>query len=563
MFCQDQASVYRFEGHLRMRTADSTNPGGFTRRHLSHYEGLYFDEFCTDSAWIREAALLQLPPIAEPLTLVLRGEMRLHPDARGIERGALTLKCRVSGGNSTSACFLHPGAFAMRVPLPATDGNRSAFMRLKLGGVGFTNFLAWLGRVTSWSFCQRFRSQNKNRQIRIATIETESGEVLFDFANRNAPYSGAFARRHTKVGLNIAGFLTAELGVGESARCMVRAADAADLATALVPLKLHCKNRLGDQTYGTRLQESNPHAFNVIHLDPPASRDIDHHHGKGFRAGKYNIAYWAWELPDFPDTWVPACAYFDEIWCPSDFARDAIAMKVALPVLTMPHAIKFDRPSGDWRTRFNLPAGKFLFLVLYDLNSYSERKNPGAVIAAFRQSGLASRHAALVLKVHNVTGNEADLAALKSAVADLTGTVIISETLSRQEIYQLQAACDCYVSLHRSEGFGLAIAESMYLGKPVISTNWSATAEFVDVTNGCPVNYQLRQLERNFGPYGKGQTWAEADPEHAAHWMQKLAGNTALATQLGTAARATIEARFAPEVIGSRYRRRLENITTW
>src|ERR1019366_5203525 len=104
---------------------------------------------------------------------------------------------------------------------------------------------------------------------------------------------------HVKLGLNIVAFLTAELGVGESARCMVRAADAAAIPTALVPLKLHCKNRLGDQTYAARLQEDNPHGVNVIHVDPPASRDVDHHHGKNFRAGKYNIGYFAWELPEF------------------------------------------------------------------------------------------------------------------------------------------------------------------------------------------------------------------------------------------------------------------------
>jgi glycosyltransferase involved in cell wall biosynthesis len=546
-----------------MRPADSTIPDGYTRRHLSHYEGLFFDEFCTDSAWIRESALLHLPPLDESLDIVLRGEMRHHPDVHGIADGALSLNCLVNDRSMAKASFLHPGPFKIPLSLPATRNNRRTAIRLVLGGVGFTNFLAWLGRITSWSFCQRFRLQSKNRQLRLATIETVTGEVIFDFANRNAPYSGAFARRHTKIGLNIAGFLTAELGVGESARCMVRAADATNLSTALIPLKLHCKNRLGDQTYTARLQATNPHAFNVVHLDPPASRDIEHYHGKSFRAGKYNIAYWAWELPDFPDTWVPACSYFDEIWCPSDFARDAIAMKVALPVITMPHAIKFDRPAGNPRAQFKLPGDKFLFLVLYDLNSYSERKNPGAVIAAFRRSGLAESQAALVIKVHNAAGNEADLAALEAAIADLPGAIIINETLSRQKIYELQAACDCYVSLHRSEGFGLAVAEAMYLGKPVISTDWSATAEFVNVTNGCPVNFQLRKLERNFGPYGKGQIWAEADVAHAAHWMKQLAGDPALVSRLGAAAQATIESKFSPGIIGARYKRRLENITTW
>lgn len=546
-----------------MRRAKSSSPSSGYHGHFTHSDGLYFDEFCTDSAWLRDEAFIRLPPIDQPLILRLRGEYRRHPEVHGLEDGAPALAVTVDGKRIAHRLFTDPGGFEIDLPVPASPGIRGADIRLRLHGVGFTNFLAWWGRVGGWESCQRFRLQNKNRQLRITTIATADGETIFDFANRNAPYSGAIARRHAHLGLNIAGFLTAELGVGESARCMVRAADAVGLETALVPLKLHCKTRLGDQTFTHRLQEENPHAFNIVHLDPPASKDIDHHHGKGFRAEKYNIAYWAWELPEFPDNWVPACAYFDEIWTPSDFARDAIAMKVPRPVITMPHAIAFARPEGDVRARFNLPKDRFLFLVLYDLNSYSERKNPGAVIEAFRRSGLAGRGAQLVIKVHNVKGNEADMAALRAAIADLPDTIVIAETLGRHEIYQLEAACDCYVSLHRSEGFGLAIAESMYLGKPVISTDWSATAEFVNLGNGCPVRCELRTLERNFGPYSKGQVWAEADVDHAAHWMQRLAGDPAFAAQRGAAARATIEKRFSPAAIGARYRRRLENIVMW
>src|SRR5690606_4398534 len=150
---------------------------------------------------------------------------------------------------------------------------------------------------------------------------------------------------------------------------------------------------LGDQTYATRLQDGNPHDVNVVHLDPPACRDIDHHHGSAFRAGKYNIAYFAWELPEFPDAWASSFDYFDEIWCPSDFSSAAIAMKSPLPVLTMPHSIGIPAGTGGAagqlvhpdparvaeavahaRQRFALPAGTFLFLTLFDLNSYSARK---------------------------------------------------------------------------------------------------------------------------------------------------------------------------------------------
>jgi glycosyltransferase involved in cell wall biosynthesis len=537
--------------------------GGAYSRRFTDYAGLFVDEFALDSAWIRETARVQLPPLDGARELVLRGELRPHPAARGLEVAAPSLAVLVNGQPAGALAQPAPGPWELRVAVPA---DARIVLTLKLGGTGFTNFLAWLGRVSGAGSLQRFRAQNKNRQLRIRAITLPDGEVIFDFSRRDAPYSPAYARKHVKFGLNIVGFLTADLGVGESARCMVRAADAAAIPAALVPLKLNCRNRLGDQTYAARLQDDNPHRVNVVHLDPPASRDLDHWHGRNFRAGKYNIGYFAWELPEFPDAWAPSFDFYDEIWCPSDFTSAAVAMKAPLPVLTMPHAISFARPTesaATLRTRFALPADKFLFLTLFDLNSYAERKNPRAVIAAFRQSGLAGAGAALVVKVQNAAANPADFAALQASVADLPGTVLLAETLSRADIYALEAACDCFVSLHRSEGYGLAVAESMFLGKPVISTNWSATAEFVDDTNGCPVRAPLVTLAENHGPYAKGSTWADPDPAHAAEWMQKLFADRGLAAHLGARARETIEARFAPAIIGARYRRRLEAIATF
>lgn len=544
-----------------MRSVSTPVSGAFSRR-FAAYSGIYFDEFAPDSAWIRDAAIVRLPPLDGARTLVIRGEFRPHPKAEGRETAPPSLEVLANGRRIAALPAPAPGPWELALAVPAAE---NVTLTLRLEGVAFTNFLAWLGRITGASAWQRFRAQNKNRQLRVASIANDAGEVMFDFSRRDAPLAHAYVRRHAKLGMNIVGFLDAELGVGESARCMVRAADAAHIPTALVPLKLHCKNRRSDDTFRARFQEENPHPVNVVHVDPPASRDLDYHHGKSFRAAKYNVAYFAWELPEFPDAWLSCFDYYHEVWCPSDFVAAAIRAKSPLPVLTMPHAISFARPSqsaAELRARFRLPAGRFLVLSLFDLNSYSARKNPRAAIEAFRLSGLAGA-ATLVIKVQNVTGNEADFAALQQSVRDLPGTVLITDTLARADIYALQAACDCFVSLHRSEGFGLAVAECMYLGKPVISTDWSATAEFVDATNGCPVRARLVTLEQNHGPYAKGSTWAEPDPGHAAEHLRRLASDPAHATRLGAAARTTIETRFSPAAIGARYRQRLEAIATF
>ena len=547
-------------------------------RRRPKFTGLFHDEIVTDSYWIREQAELALPPLGGIKRLSVVGEMLPPTPADPTSAGELGLGVYLDGREMAARPALPVGPFRFDLVLPASDTTNGHTLALQLIGAGGGNMLAWLGRVTGIARLQPWRRQAANRRLRIQRIEADGdkcgslggdkcsslgGEVLFDFSNRASPWNAGFARRFLKLGLNLVGYFRADLGIGESVRCMARAAEAAALPLALVDLKLPCKNPLSDDTLAARLQPDNPHPVNVIHVDPPGMRDLDYHHGPGFRRGKYNIGYWAWELPEFPDAWTHFAEYCQEVWAPSRFAAEAIALKVPVPVLTMPHAISFARPAGDFRAEFGLPADRFLFLFLYDLNSYSERKNPAAVLEAFRRSGLAGSGTGLVIKVHNIAGNPADFERLRAAAAELPNVTLITRTLSRREIYELEAACDCFISLHRSEGFGLAVAESMYLGKPVISTDWSGTTEFVTAANGCPVRCALVTLDRNHGPYAKGQTWAEPDVDHAAWWMRQLAQDRPLVQKLGAAARATMEDKFSPATIGARYRQRLEAIAGW
>ncbi len=538
----------------------------------AHFSGLFSDEREGTVHWIREHGVISLPPFTKAARVCISGDFLPWPGGDVTVRGPVGLAVRLNGHPVWADSAIAPGPFEISFDLPSNPDTHSSVVELKILGVAGSNSLAWLGRMSQcWplppfvrDLLQRFRKQNKNRQLRVRELSID-GETVFDFGNRHSPYSHAFARRWFKLGLNVVGFHRADLGVGQSARCMVAAADAAGIRVAVVPLKVHCKNPHGDDSLAGRLTDENPHPVNVVHLDAPQSRDIDHHHGQAFRAGKYNIGYWAWELPEFPDAWLPYAEYFDEIWTPSNFVRDAIAAKLPQSVHTMPHAISFARPPArrGSREKFGLPADKFLFLFIYDLNSYSDRKNPRAVLDAWRRAFANRDDTGVVIKVQNRMDNPADWERLRNEVAALPNAILLSETMKRAEVYELQAACDCFVSLHRSEGFGLSVAECMYLGKPVIATDWSATAEYVGAANGCPVNYSLAKLEKTIGPYARGQTWADPDVDHAAWWMKKLADDPALCATLGARARETIEARFAPQVIGQLYRRRLEAIASW
>ncbi len=531
------------------------------------WSGLFFSAEHSGSVWIRERGAITLPCDLPYETLTIEGEL-LPDDGQREAQGGLGIELSLNG-RALGRMRATGSAFAWTVQLPPRHRRGPARIGLRLLGVGRTNALAWLGRVLAgWSGAARlqpYRKQTKNKRLRLARIRMDD-ETVLDFGAGASAFDAGFITRRTNIGINLVGWFRAELGVGESVRCAARAAAAAGVPHALVPLKLFCKAAQGDRAFDDRLSEENPYPVNVIHIDAPQSRDIDAHHGAAFRRGKYNIGYWAWELPEFPDGWVRHCECVDEIWAPSRFARDAIAAKVCVPVLAMPHAIEFPIPSDpDPRAALGLPRDRFLFLFIYDLNSYQERKNPRAVLRAFRHAfgARGRRDVGLVIKVHGVHGNEKDLAALREEIADLDGCIQIAETLPRERVTLLQLACDSFVSLHRSEGFGLSVAESMFLGKPVISTDWSATAEFVNADNGCPVRSRLVELTENHGPYTKGQLWADPDIEHAAWQMRRLVDDRALCEKLGAAAATTIRTEFSAQRIGRMYTDRLRAMALW
>jgi glycosyltransferase involved in cell wall biosynthesis len=522
------------------------------------------------TAWLRDRGTLGIPVPVPGRRLELIGTLVDHSKEFPTARPFPGLCVRLNGRELGRIWPVRPGPFLWYFPLPPGGVPARAVLSFELQGVAVSNFLAWIGRLLQpfplpgglSRRLQEYRLQKRNRQLRLEAIRVDGEEIIHFRQSRLTPARRLVAESW-QPGLNLVGFFRAALGVGESVRCAARAADAAGLPVALIDLRLNCLNPLIDDTYAARLQTANPHPVNVFHLDAPQSEEIDHHHGRGFRAGRYNVGYWAWELPEFPDGWVAHHRFFDEIWCPSEFTRAAIAAKVPKPVLAMPHAIDFPVPEGDFRPRFHLPARTFLFLFVYDLNSTQERKNPRAVIAAFRRAFPAGGPVGLVIKTHNPERDPAALAGLAAELGGLPNAHLLSGTLSRTALYELQQACDCFVSLHRAEGFGLNVAECMFLGKPVIATDWSGTAEFVNAANGCPVSHRLVTLAEDHGPYSRGQTWAEPDVDHAVHWMRRLVEDEALRTRLGAQAAADIRRLFSPAAIGRRYRQRLDAFTLW
>jgi glycosyltransferase involved in cell wall biosynthesis len=303
-------------------------------------------------------------------------------------------------------------------------------------------------------------------------------------------------------------------------------------------------------------------AINVFHLNgneiEPALKQF------GSLPPGYNIVMPFWELSRYPAEWARQVGRFDEVWAASDFIRQCVAAAVKCPVVHMPLPTEIELDVFRGRRQFGIPEDRYAFLCFFDCRSYITRKNPQAVVECFRRLLTARPWArtSLVIKLH---GTEAAPAEIKDFLADLHElqgrVIVIDATMPEVQVHNLIRCCDAFVSLHRSEGYGLGLAEAMYLGRPVIGTAYSGNMDFMTPENSIPVGYHLVPVPPDAYPHSDGQHWAEPNLDEATTQMIKLLDDPAAGMALGLRASRSIRINFSYRAAGLRYLRRLDEIT--
>jgi glycosyltransferase involved in cell wall biosynthesis len=387
------------------------------------------------------------------------------------------------------------------------------------------------------------------------TSKWERGAGSSIYMPEIAPRCEAFGEA---AGVNVFAYARGQFGLAESARLYTRALLAEGYPVALYDIDLGMPHGMDDTSLDQHIGVDTPYAINLIFVNPDYLDAAVATIGAERMANRYTIACWFWELETFPEEWLPALQKVDEVMVSSGFIGNVIGSVTDKPILRVPLPVGDIGDSGLARSDFGLEEDKFLFLNSFDFNSFSARKNPFAVISAFRHAFADDRtDVQLLIKSSNGHRHPAKLRELLNAVGGDRRILVRDEVIERGEVQSLQRCADAYVSLHRAEGFGLGLAECMRLGKPVIATAWSGNMEFMTSENSCLVNYCLVPVQEGEYLHHAGQHWAEADVNHAATYMRRLVDDREFATRIGARAALDIRDKLSPHTAAEQIIHRL------
>lgn len=338
----------------------------------------------------------------------------------------------------------------------------------------------------------------------------------------------------------VAGLFSTGSGVGQSARSCYRALKSQGIDC--IALDLSAKFNQEDLKTDIPTVKCVPPGREgtiILHLNGPETEMGLYHAGLTFGRRWRVIGYWAWELLKPPQEWATATQYLSEIWTPSEFTKKGIEPIVDIPIKVVPHFISANHISSSTNSpKSTLDKSPLRFLTIADGLSSFHRKNLVGTVQAYTNAFEESDDNQLVIKCRNLEKFDGVNRSLRNSVSERNDIQLIDQTLSETDMWRLLNASDVVLSLHRSEGFGLHLAEAMALGKVAVGTNWSGNLSFMTPNNSVLVSSELVDLEDPMGVYNncEGAKWAEASISHAVEKLRELSEDAALRQSLGAQA---------------------------
>ena len=392
-------------------------------------------------------------------------------------------------------------------------------------------------------------------------VEEKAASARLAMQGREPAFTENSERGYGANGVNIIGYGRGEFGIGEDVRMAVRALRTTELEFCVPRLALSLAARQNDLSVRgyevpSPLYRTNliclPHYETLRLLAATRTRVLDR---------RYNIGFWQWELPRFPDHMQCTLDLVDEIWSSSRFTTQAMQAVSNKPVVQMPMVVELPAVRSVWTRRdFNLKEDEFVFLTVLDGNSSLRRKNPLATVRAFTAAFGADLPVRLVVKAMNVSTLHSEWKAVTELAARDPRITLVLETMSKDKLLGLQSVCDCFVSLHRAEGFGRNIAEAMALGKPVVVSDFSGNRDFTTEDTAFLVAGRMEPLMAGDYAFGDGQSWFEPSHEAAVAALRQSFSHADLRIGKAQAGKKVIEANYSAQVVGAGYFKRLSDL---
>jgi glycosyltransferase involved in cell wall biosynthesis len=363
-------------------------------------------------------------------------------------------------------------------------------------------------------------------------------------------------------GVLFIGYAEGNLGLGQAFRNNLQAAQTVGLSFGVYPFRVGIETRLLGPFMQERYDEVHPYDLNVIVVAADQIPNVLNSIDGRLLHNSYNVLQTFWELPGAPVAWRGVLSSINEIWAPNKFVADAFRPLFSGPITIIPPVVHVGEGPFPSRDHFGLDAKRFYFMFSFDYYSSPYRKNPVGAIEAFQRAFCkGSENVGLIIKSNGSVQTNCDVRAAVSRAADADPRIIaIEKSMSRAEILGLTRACDAYVSLHRSEGFGMGIAEAMSFGRVVIATDFSGSTDFVTPQTGFPVEFTLRRVAAHEYPWSNKQVWAEPDTNSAASAMERIWRFPELAWERANAGKRLVQQRYGMIAVGEMMKGRIDRL---
>lgn len=346
-------------------------------------------------------------------------------------------------------------------------------------------------------------------------------EILFEirlFFINNFRKKNYLNENQKPINISIFGFFNSNLGHSTAAILLAKELEIQGHKVSRIDVSKMLNSIVEDNKAATHFSNKDSSDTIIFVINPDLLVNVIWKYGLKNFTGKKIIGYWAWELDILPKKWIKCQNLVDEIWVPSKYNADTFDLNFNIPIKVVPHAVALNPPKpldknlrDEYRKKLGIDENTFLVFQSFSFASSMERKNIFGAIEAFNLAFADNENARLLIRYH---GADIFINAYERLVRKVGNSknIILLKAKDYEQLFSCYCATDCYISLHRSEGFGLNLAEMLLMGIPVIATNYSGNLEFMNNENSYLVDYELIPVKDPDNIYNlDGAKWA--DPE--------------------------------------------------